>query len=141
MSNQDGWEDVVVPQGTFIGWGEVGQCITGYVVGYDEQGGTDFNKNPCPQLVIELTQECTNYRDLLAKVPTKETIEAGEFVTLECGLASLKKAVRAAVLEVGNLVRITHDGTYKADKGTGKSFKVQVNRAPRPSAPSADSLV
>ena len=135
MSNE--WEDVVVPQGTFIGWGEVGQRITGYVVDYDETGGSDFNGEPCPLVVVELTEDATNFRD---KGTTRETIKAGEFVTVTCGQAGLKRAVRAAALENGNLVRITHDGTYKASKGEGKSFKVQVNRAPRPSV-SADGLV
>ncbi len=136
MSKQENeWEDVVVPQGAFIGWGEIGQRITGYVVGYDDAGGSDFNDQPCPQVVIELTENATNYRD---KGATKETIDAGEFVTLTCGQANLKKAIRAAALETGNLVRVTFDSTYEAAKGEGKAFKVQVNRSPRPSVSSSD---
>lgn len=134
MSNNE-WEDVVVPQGSFIGWGEMGQQVTGYVVGYDETGGIDYNKQPCPQLVVELTESCISFRN---EGTEKETIAAGEFATITCGQASLKRAIRAAALDVGNLVRITFDSTYKATLGTGKSFKVQVNRSARPSVSSSD---
>jgi hypothetical protein len=135
MSNDNEWEDVVVPQGTFIGWGEIGQQVTGYVLGYDETGGVDYNKQPCPQLVIELTEPCINFRK---EGTEKEKIAAGEFVTITCGQANLKRNIRAAALEVGNLVRVIFESTYKADLGTGKSFKVQVNRSARPSVTSDD---
>lgn len=137
MTKQDEWEDVVVPQGAFIGWGEIGQRITGYVVGYDDGGGTDFNDQPCPQLIIELTEATVNYRD---KGKTKEDIAAGEFVTVTCGQANLKRSIRAAALDIGNLVRVTFDSTYEAPKGEGKSFKVQVNRQPRPAVKSDDLI-
>lgn len=121
----DEWEDVEVPQGTFIGWGEVGQTLTIEVVSYSDNAGSDFNGNPCPQVVGILTTDAVNYRD---KGTRKETIAKGEFVTITCGQASLAKSVRAAALEPGNLARIKYEDDYKTAKGIGKSFKVQVNR-------------
>ena len=58
------WEDVEIPQGSFIGWHEIGQKVTGKVVSFAAEGGTDFNQNPCPQIVIELTESA---KDLLAQ--------------------------------------------------------------------------
>lgn len=131
MSNDNEWIDVEIPRGEFIGWGEIGQRVTGYVVSYSDTDGSDFNDEPCPQVVLELTEKAISFRD---KGTSKNTIDAGEFVTVTCGQANLKRAIKAAALEVGNLVRITFDSEYKTGKGMGKSFKVQVNRSARPSS-------
>lgn len=130
------WEDVNVPRGSFIGWGRKGQQITGEVISYDERGGSDFNQESCPLVVIELTQEAENYRD---KGTRRETIEAGEFVSVTCGQANLKAAIRAAALEPGFLVRIAYVDDYKTGKGEGKEFKVQVNRSRKAPAPKPSS--
>src|SRR5690606_31612875 len=84
----DTWEEIEIPQGTFIGWGEIGQTITGKVLSFAAEGGSDFNGNPCPQVVLELTETVDNYKD---KGTTKETLDAGELVTLTCGQANLKR--------------------------------------------------
>lgn len=131
------WQDIDIPQGTFIGWGEVGQTITGKVLSFAAEGGTDFSQNPCPQVVLELTETVDNYKD---KGTVKETIESGELVTLTCGQANLKRAITAASLNVGDLVRVKFDDTYKTANGTGKSFKVQVARAAK-AAPQAGDLI
>ena len=119
------WENIEVPQGTFIGWGKIGQTVTGKVLSYAPEGATDFGGNPCPQLVIELTEAATNYKD---KGATSETLDAGEFATITAGQANLKRNLNAATLNAGDLVRITFDDTYKTPSGEGKSFKVQVAR-------------
>lgn len=119
------WEDIEVPQGTFIGWGKIGQTVTGKVLSFSSEGGTDFNGNPCPQLVVELAEQADNYKD---KGATHETIAAGELVTITAGLANLKRSLNAASLNPGDLVKITFDDTYKTPSGEGKSFKVQVAR-------------
>lgn len=134
MSNTE-WEEVVVPRGSFIGWGEVGQQVTGYVVSYSDTDGSDFNDQPCPQVVLELTEKCISYRD---KGTTKETIDAGEFVTITCGQASLRKGIKTAALEVGYIVRVKYESTYKTAKGEGKEFKVFVSRAKRAAVSSND---
>lgn len=131
------WQDIDIPQGTFIGWGEVGQTITGKVLSFAAEGGSDFNGNPCPQVVLELTESADNYKD---KGTTKETLDSGELVTLTCGQANLKRAIVAASLNTGDLVRIKFDDTYKTPSGTGKSFKVQVARQAK-AAPAAGDLI
>ena len=65
------WEDVEIPQGSFIGWHEIGQKVTGKVVSFAAEGGTDFNQNPCPQIVIELTESALNFKE---KGAERETI-------------------------------------------------------------------
>jgi hypothetical protein len=123
----DNWEDIEVPQGTYIGWGEIGQTITLEVVSYGDTAGTDFNGNPCPQLVGTLIMDAINYRKGI-----RETLAKGGFVTVQCGQANLAKGIRAAAVEPGNLVRIKFEDTYETTKGTeGKAFKVSVNRAAR----------
>jgi len=134
----DDWEDVQVPRGTFVGWGtKPGQKMTGKVLTYDETGGSDFNGNPCPQVVAELTEPFTNYRD---KGTVEETIAAGELVSITCGQANLKRTVRAAALEPGNLFQLAFTDTFKAEKGDGKVFEMKVNRT-RPAGVAADSIV
>jgi len=119
------FEDIDIPQGSFIGWNELGQTVTGKVVSYSNDGATDFNDQPCPQLVIELTEQAVTFKD---KGSVKETIDAGEFATITAGQANLKKALQAAVLAVGDIVRIRYESNYKTGKGEGKAFKVQVAR-------------
>lgn len=131
------YEEVVVPRGTFIGWGEKGQTIDGEVLLYSDTEGSDYNQEPCPLIVIQLTQPAINYRD---KGTTKETIAASELVSVTCGQANLKSAARAANLQPGFLVRIVYADTYKTAKGEGKEFKVYVDRTAKQHH-TADGLV
>lgn len=119
------WEDVEIPQGSFIGWGAKGQTVTGKVLSYSPDGGSDFAGNPCPQVVLELTEDADNYKD---KGATRETLASGEFVTVTAGQANLKRAVVAAQANNGDLMRIRFEDTYKTANGEGKSFKVQIAR-------------
>jgi hypothetical protein len=123
------WQDVEVPQGRFIGWGKIGQTITGRVVTYSDTEGRSFNDEPCPLLVLELTEAATSYR---VKEGTSEDLAAGEMVSITCGQANLRRTVRAGDLTPGDLVRIKYDDTYKTASGEGKSFKMQVARGAKP---------
>lgn len=129
------FDEVEIPQGTFIGWGKIGQTITVKVLSYAVEGGTDFNGNTCPQLVGELTVGCDNYKD---KGATHETIDAGELVTVTCGLANLKKGITAAQPVPGDVVRMAYESDYKTASGTGKTIKVAIARGAgkAPSGPS-----
>ncbi len=131
------FEDVEVPKGTYIGWAEVGQVVTGRVVSYSPEGGRNFNDEACPQLVLELTADATNFKD---KGATRETLPAGEFATITAGQANLARSIRTADPKPGDIIRITHDGTFKTGKGDGKSFKIQIARqaAVAPPVPSQD---
>lgn len=119
------WEEVAVPRGAFIGWGNrTGQHVTGRVMGYDERGGTDFNGDPCPQLQVELTEQAAS----INKEGERTDYPAGELVVLNCGQVSLKRAVRAAALDVGDLVKIELVNLVKVANGTVKEFGIKVAR-------------
>ena len=118
-------ENVEVPTGRFVGWGKIGQTITGAVVTYADEGAEDFNGKPCPLLVLELTEDVDNYRD---KGATLERISAGELVQITAGQVNLARRLRAASLKAGDVVRIVYSGTFKADKGDVKEYDVKVAR-------------
>lgn len=120
------WEDVEVPVGTFIGWGPTpGQVIVLKVHDYSPQGGTDFNDNPCPRVVGELTEAAVTYKD---KGATKVDLPAGDMVTINCGQANLARNVRAADPAAGDLLRIEFKELERGTKGDIKVFKCQIAR-------------
>jgi hypothetical protein len=119
------WESVDVPRGAFISWGEqTGQHVTGKVLSFDASGGTDFNNNPCPQLSVELIEPAAS----INKQGQRTDFPAGELVVLNCGQVSLKRAVNAASLEPGDLVKITLDNLVKTSNGVVKEFSIKVAR-------------
>jgi len=121
----EAWETIEVPKGSFISWGDrPGQEVVGRVLDYDATGGTDFNDQPCPQLSVELTADAYSVN----KAGERFDHGRGDVVTLNCGLANLKRAIRAAALDPGDLVSIRFDSTDRADKGTVKVFVVKVAR-------------
>jgi hypothetical protein len=104
---------VEVPSGTFIGWGpNPGQSVTRHVVSYAPSGGTDFNQNPCPQIVGVLTADCATYKD---KGATKERVTAGTMVTINAGQANLRRNVLAADPQPGDVVLFDWTGDRVAD--------------------------
>jgi hypothetical protein len=112
------WEEVAVPKGAYIGWGnKPGQHVTGRVLDYNATGGTDYNDEPCPQVAIELTEAAASFN----KEGVRTDFDAGELVQLNAGQVSLKRALRAADPSPGDLVKITLDN-IAALKG-GKSVK------------------
>jgi hypothetical protein len=122
---QTPWEEIEVPRGAFISWGTtVGQHVTGKVLAYDERGGTDFAGNICPRLDIELTEQAAS----IDKEGVRTDFPAGELVVLNCGQVSLKRAVRAAALNPGDLVKIELANLVKTDKGTVKEMAIKVAR-------------
>ena len=119
------WEDVEVPRGAFISWGrQVGQHVTGKVLSYDPTGGTDFNDNNCPQLAVELIEPAAS----IDKTGQRTDFPAGELVVLNCGQVSLKRAVQAASLNPGDLVKITLENLVKTPNGTVKEYALKVAR-------------
>jgi hypothetical protein len=120
------FKKVEVPVGTFIGWGMKAtsppQQVTIDVLDYDEFGGKDFNGNVCPQLAGTLVEDCVNYRD---KGSTKETLKAGAMVQVTCGLANLKRAIKACEPQRADLVRMTHSEDIKVSDGTVKVIEVE----------------
>lgn len=133
MSTNPQWEEVPVPRGAFIGWGNaIGQFVTGKVLDYDETGGTDFSGNTCPTLSVELLESAASFD----KSGNRTDFPAGDLVILNAGQVSLKRALRAAALNVGDLVKITMSNLVKSANGTVKEFEIKVARgAGRPAQP------
>jgi hypothetical protein len=127
------WEEVAVPRGAFISWGEqVGQQVTGKVLEYNPAGGTDFNSNICPQLSVELIEPAAS----INKAGQRTDFAAGELVVLNCGQVSLKRAVKAADPNPGDLVKITLSNLVRTANGTVKEYEIKIARgaggAPKP---------
>ena len=119
------WETIEVPRGAYIGWGsKKGQHVTGKVLDYQPEGGTDFNGNACPSAAIELTETAASFN----KDGDRSEFAAGELVQLNAGQVSLKRALRAADPAPGDLVKITLVNLAKTDKGTVKEFDIKIAR-------------
>lgn len=97
------WEEVNVPRGAYIGWGmRKGQFVEGEVLDYNPIGGTDFNDNVCPQLQVILTAPAASFN----KAMERKNFEPNSLVVVNAGLVSLSRAVKAANLMKGDMVRI-----------------------------------
>lgn len=119
------WEEIEVPRGAFISWGEqVGQHVTGRVLDYGPAAGTDFAGNPCPQLSIELTEPSAS----INKAGQRTDFNAGELVVLNCGQVSLKRAVKAADPSAGDLVKISLANLVRTANGTVKEMSIKIAR-------------
>jgi hypothetical protein len=124
--SENGWEEVEAPVGNFIGWGRVGQTVTGKVIFYTHDGGTDFNGQACPQITIELQGQADSYKE---KGTQLVSFESGQVVMINAGQANLKANVVAAQLMPGNLVQIAYVGDQALPGGKSvKQFKIRVNR-------------
>jgi len=129
------WEDIEVPRGAYISWGnKPGQHVTGRVVDYNPMGGNDFNDQPCPQVAIELTEPAIS----MNKEGQRSDFDAGELVQLNAGQVSLKRALRAADPSPGDLVKITLSDLVKTSKGTVKEFSIKIARGATVSAAKDD---
>jgi len=119
------WETIEVPRGAYIGWGsKKGQHVTGRVLDYSSEGGTDFNQAPCPSATIELTEDAASFN----KDGERSLHEAGSLVQLNAGQVSLKRALRAADPSTGDLIKITLINLAKTDKGSVKEFDIKIAR-------------
>lgn len=119
------WETVEVPKGAYIGWGsKTGQHVTGKVIEFSVDGGTDFAGNRCPSIAIELTEPAAS----INKEGERTDYPAGEMVQLNAGQVSLKRALRAADPSSGDLVKITLENLVKTANGTVKEFGIKIAR-------------
>lgn len=138
------WKEVEVPRGTFIGWAKHGQSVTLRVASYSDTGGSDYNNEPCPQLVGALVEPAVTYRE---RGTVQQRIEAGEFVTINAGQPALARRLRVASAEgtlvPGGLCRVEYVGDYATSKGEGKDFKVYTappSHEPVANGPSASDI-
>jgi hypothetical protein len=135
------WEEIEVPRGAYIGWGnKAGQHVTGKVLEYSLDAGSDFNGNSCPTLAVELTEKAASFN----KDGDRTDHEAGELIQLNAGQVSLKRALRAADPSPGDLVKIELQSLIKTDKGTVKEFGIKIARGAgstvKPVAPADDDF-
>lgn len=128
MSADVDWNDIdpiEVPAGAFIGWGSRdGQEVIGTVTEYAERGGTDFNGNVCPELTLILAKSAPSFN----KAGDRTDFDEGEEVSVTCGGVNLKKAIRKAAPEAGDLLKIKLVELVKTPNGTAKIFDVRVKR-------------
>jgi len=119
------WEEITVPKGAYISWGnKPGQHVTGKVLEFSHDGGTDFAGNRCPTIAIELTEKAASVN----KEGDRTEYPAGEIVQLNAGQVSLKRALRAADPSPGDLVKITLENLVKTPNGTVKEFGIKIAR-------------
>lgn len=110
----------------FLKWGDLaGQIITVAVLEFTADGGRDFDGNPCPRL------------DMVVAQPGGYNIAEGHQVPLNSGdkltwqgntPARLANGLKAANPAPGDLLQLSHEGTYRTEKGTGKDIQVQIAR-------------
>ena len=102
--------------GSFAKWETVGDEVVGRIAAFGIDSGTDFNGDPCPQLVVET--------------------EGGN-VTINGGQAALRRLMtdyQGRLGQIGHGARVKYTGTYQTKQGTeGKEFGVWVT--PQPVAP------
>jgi len=136
------WETIEAPSGSFIGWGaKKGQHITGRVIEYAIDGGTDFNGGKCPMLSIELTEKAASFN----KEGERTDHEVGAIVNITAGQVKLKSVIRQADPNPGDLIKIELTGVAKTASGnTLKEFGIKIARGAggtaKPAAAQADPV-
>ena len=120
------WEEVNVPRGAYISWGTtIGQHVTGKVLEYSADGGTNFNGDACPSVAIELIEPAAS----ITKDGERSEHAVGDIVQLNAGQVSLKRALRAADPKPGDLVKITLENIAKTSSGgTVKEYGIKIAR-------------
>lgn len=107
------WDDPEIKAATSAGdykrWETIGDNVVGKVLAISPKGGTTFDGDPCPLVVIEQ--------------------DDGEEVKVTLAQANLVRTVAAARPEVGDRVAISYVELKKVDKGTLKMFECVVKRA------------
>lgn len=126
MTANDDWEEINVPRGAYIGWGEKpGQKVLGEVLSYGDDDGTDFDGKKCPQVSVVLNAEAHTH----SKTDGWSKIAAGELAVINCGQASLKRAVQTARLNPGDLMMLEMKDIEPLKGGkTVKVFGIKVKR-------------
>lgn len=126
MTTVTEWETIEAPSGSFIGWGnKKGQHVTGRVVEYTIDGGTDFNGGKCPLISIELTEKAASFN----KEGDRTDHDAGAIVNITAGQVKLKSVLRQADPSPGDLIKIELTGVAKTANGnTLKEFGVKIAR-------------
>lgn len=119
------FEDVDIPQGSFISWGpKPGQKVVGKVVEYGAATGTDFNDNPCPQLSVELVEPAHSVN----KDGERRDYGVGELVVINGGQANLRRNLLATDPSRGDVISIEFSDLQKTPRGSVKVFRTRIAR-------------
>ncbi|AMT71955.1 hypothetical protein ACM0AZ_15160 [Mycobacteroides abscessus subsp. massiliense] len=125
--NWDAAEEIEIPKGAFIGWGNnKGQHVTGKVIEYGDLAGEDTKGNACPQVTVELIEPAASFDKLGARTD----YPAGELVSLTCSQVQLKRGIKAADPSPGDLIRIVlEDVRVLPNNGnTLKEYGIKIKR-------------
>jgi hypothetical protein len=120
------WEEIDVPQGAYMSWASrPGQRVIGKIIDYEPHGGRDLQEEPCPLLTVLLAEPTY----AVNKDGDRREFDADEMIMVNCSLYNLKKGVKFANVERGDMINIHYYDTTKVDKGDAKQFKIKVLRA------------
>lgn len=98
--------DNYTSSGDYVSWENPGDQVVGTIKEVRE--GSDFNRNPCPELVLEVGDD-------------------GDEVTLTAGQAMLKRLLAEQRPQVGQKIRVVYTGNETTDRGgTMKVFTLEV---------------
>jgi hypothetical protein len=106
MTDNLNWEQIEVPQGSFVGWGDKpGQFVLGKVLGFNLTGGSVKDKPDIkvPLLTLELMEPAHSF----TRKDGWTQFGKGDLVQLTCALVSLQRAVLTAQPAPGDLVKLT----------------------------------
>jgi hypothetical protein len=103
------WDDYA-NSGEYFTFKEVGDQVVGVIKVVRQ--GSDFNQNPCPELILEQ--------------------DDGEEITVTAGQVLLKAALAEKAPQAGDKIRITYSGIGDARPGRApaKLFTVEVKPGP-----------
>ena len=91
----------------YVKFENVGDQIVGTIKA-EPREGTDFNGNPCPELILEVGDD-------------------NDEITLTVGWAMLKRLLAEQDPQVGQRIRVTHTGVERTERGgTMKVFTLDV---------------
>lgn len=98
----------------YIKFAQVGDAVIGIIK--EVRGGKDFNGNPCPELILEVTDEEGNVDEK----------------TLTAGQARLKVLLAEKMPQAGDKIRITYSGNTPGQPGRApaKEFTLDVKPGP-----------
>lgn len=142
----DEWKSAIPTRGSFIGWGtEAGQHVTGEVISFDPNGGTDPDGEVCPELVVRLTEPSFSVRS-----GSRTEFSVGDVVTLTCAQGKSKKTgqaygLRRDIVTVnprpGQEIKVLLESLRPTAKSPQKNFDIKIRgngqvQQPVTSAPS-----
>jgi hypothetical protein len=118
-------DKVDVATGSYLSWAsKPGQTVTGLVLNYTDDGGTNANGDPCPQLNIELTEPAYSVN----RDGDRTDYEIGHQITLNTGQVRLKNQVKKLAPTPDDLIKIDYVGLVQGSRGKIKDFQVRVLR-------------